>query len=120
MKLCEEVKSVLDLACPVWMQKLCAVNFDLESLENYNDRHNLRSEYRFCFIGEIHNNDSSYRWGQSSNFCSKCRDFAQDVVLIFTNRRSEEQRVQLLKKIADHVKEKHPELMNKKSLENDC
>lgn len=139
MKLCDEVKSVLDLACPVWMQKLCAVDFDMEKLD-LDDARLLQQNFTSCFIGEIHHRDGkrdSYENINEEYSCEQCSDFACAVPRVFAesgygrscyvskqgfvNFLSDiEGRKKLLKYIAKHVKKEHPELMNKKPLENDC
>ena len=120
MKLCEEVKSVLDVACPVWMKKLCAVNFDLAKLESFDDQHTLQSNFAWCFIGEIHDGKDTYSEYDFEGFCESCKIFAKRVPMVFTEFHDDEDKLAILKTIADHVKEKHPELMHKKPVENDC
>ena len=140
MKLCEEVKSVLDVACPVWMKKLCEVDFDIKKLSG-DDRYTLESVYTSCFIGEIHHKDGmadQYDYMSSNSHCGQCVDLACGVPSVFADGRfgyklydheggrhiqfesDIDGRTKLLKFIADHVKQKHPELMNKKPVENDC
>lgn len=149
MKLCNEVKGILDVACPMWMQKLCAINFDIQKLQRSNDRYLIESDYAQCFIGEIHHIDGEidrYEDIFSTHLCKQCMHYAEVVPKIFTSKNANSPygknglfsrkvrvggkwipisnnfkgRKQLLKLIADHVKEKHPELLNKKPIENDC
>jgi len=141
MKLCEDVKEVLDIAVPDWMERLCAVDFNIAKLDGAHQTM-IQESPHMCFIGELHGKKSHYVTDGGSK-CKTCDRLALIIPFVFgstnhyyTNKlrleewtddilvqhlsRNKKSKIKLLRIIAEHVKKEHKSLMNKPKIRNDC
>lgn len=140
MKLCEKVKEVLDVSVPNWMKRLCAVNFNIQRLDEAQQIA-INTDQRSCFIGELHGG-RGYE-NDNGDLCYVCNDLSVLIPYVFNTKhkwyigkehmlgykvrlgirdigKTITDRKVLLEFIAKHVKMDHKRLMNKIQVENDC
>lgn len=136
LKLKAETRTILTKTIPNWMQKLCAVNFDIQKIHAY-DRLVMESDHTKCFIGELHNNDVSYVRTDDDG-CRICYVLSLCAPIVFNSVDSIQRKdtmdfyntngfgrnasgvKKFLNYTADHIREKHMDLVKVKTVRNEC
>ena len=140
-------RQILDKTIPTWIQRLCAADFSKDDL-SYGNWDDLKKEAKTCAVGEAWDWTDAYNRnsdGESTSIpdkmlCNDCRKFSfriPDAVgdsfvdfecscgAIDAGNDDEcnctrEDPIKVLNAFARHINAKHPELMNKDKIPNDC